>query len=265
MITDIGQEQKLKLIAGKAARFADIFVVGISNATLTTAATSLDFSWGTANITGTYVDTDLSQVIFYGTLAPDLAGDIKEVGLVTLNSDFIKTGLPNAMVYSFDANENWFSDETFTITNDSSIGTGNYRFEDAVVDQYLAKLLDGINVSRYDTLKLKVASTDVSQIRIMLKNDEINYAYKDVTLVDGDNLITQNLSAFTTVGSFNPLNVMEVRYVVKTVDNATNAVEFDAMTLFSNLNGGLVARHVLAVPVFKRTGAGMEFEIAVAM
>ena len=265
MITDNGQAQLLKQVAGKANRFADLFVVGISDATLTTAATALDFSWGTATIVGTYVDKDLQQVVFYGTLSSDLAGDIKEIGLISLNDDFIKTGLPNAIVYSFDANENWFSDAAFTISNNSSIGTGNYRFEDAVVDQYLAKLLDGVNVSRYDTLKLKITSTDVTQVRVLLKNDEINYAWKDITLVDGDNLSTHNLSSFTTEGSFNPLNVTEVRYVVKVVDSSTNSVEFDAMTLFSNVNGGLVARHVPTTPVFKRTGATMEIEIAVAM
>lgn len=265
MITDNGQAQLRKLVAGKAARFADVFVVGISNATLTTAATALDFAWGTASITGTYVDSGLDQIIFYGTLSPDMVGDVKEIGLVTFNDDFIKTGLPNALVYTFDANENWFSDQTFTITSDSSIGTGNYLFEDAVVDQYLAKLLDGVNVSRYDTLKLKVKSTDVSEITILLKNDEVNYAWKDVTLADGDNLITQDLSTFTSVGAFNPQAVSEIRYVVKTVDNVTNSVEFDAMTLFSNINGGLVARHVLSVPIYKRSGAGMEIEFAVAM
>ena len=265
MITDQGQLQKLKLLAGQTGRFADVFVVGISDAVLTTSATALDFAWATANVTGSYVDAALQQVVFYGTLAPGLAGDIKEVGLASLSDDFVKTGLPNALVYSFSVAEQWFSDAAFTTSNESSVGTENYKFENIIVNKYIAKGVDGINVSRYDTIKLKINSTDVSQIQLLLKNDDTNYATKDIALVDGDNLSSHTISSFTTVGSFNPQAVNEIRFVIDTVDNATNSIEFDAITIGSELNGGLVARHILAVPQFKRTGAGMELEYAVAL
>lgn len=265
MITDLGQKQKLKLLAGTASRFADVFVVGISDATLTTAATSLDFAWATANITGTYIDNDLNQVVFYGTLSPELAGDVKELGLVSLSDDFVKTGLPNSLVYSFTVNEQWFSDEAFTITNNSSVGSENYKFDDSVTGQYLAKGLDGINMSRYDTIKLKLLSSEVTQIELRLSNDDANYAWKDINLTNGVNFSTHTLASFTKEGNFNPQSVNEIRYIINTVSNATNSLEFDAMTISSEENGGLVARHVLAVAQYKRTGAGMEIEFAVAL
>lgn len=265
MITDNGQKQLLKLVAGKAPRFATIFVVGISDAVLTTAANSLDFSWGSCNIVGSYVDETLRQVVFYGTLDPDMAGDIKEVGLVALNDDFIKTGLPNALVYTFDANEGWFSDGVFSISNDSTIGIGNYRLDDAIVGQYLTKVVDNVNVSRYDTLKLKLNSTNITKITVTLKNDDLNYAAKDITLVNGENRITTDINTFTKTGTFNPQQVTQVTLTVKTVTNADNAIEYDALTLSSQENGGLVARTVLATTIHKRSGAAMEIEFAVAL
>lgn len=265
MITDQGQIQKLKLLAGKASKFADVFAVGISNAVLPTSATALDFAWATANITDAYVDEDLQQVIFYGTLPPEIAGDIKEIGLISLSDEFVQTGLPNALVYGFTVAENWFSDGTFTITNESSVGTESYRFDNITVNKYLAKGVDGINMSRYDTVKLKVESLDVSQIRIILKNDDTNYAYKNIALVDGENLSDHTLSSFVTVGTFNPQLINEVRLMIETVDNATNFIEFDALSICSEINGGLVARSILATPQYKRTGAGMEIEYAVAL
>jgi hypothetical protein len=265
MITNNGQIQLLKQVSGKAPRFASIFVVGISDATLTTAATSLDFNWGSCNIVGSYVDEALQQVVFYGTLPADLAGDIKEVGLVALNDDFIKTGLPNAVVFTFDANEAWFSDGAFTISNNSTIGSGNYRLEDVIVGQYLSKLVDNVNVSRYDTLKLKLDSTNVSAITVTLKNDDLNYAAKDITIANGENRLTTDISTFTKTGTFNPQQVTQVVLTIKTVTNADNVIEFDALTLSSQANGGLVAREVLATTIYKRPGASMEIEFAVAL
>lgn len=265
MITTNGRIQQLKLAAGKSPRFADQFVVGISNAVLPTSASSLDFAWASAQVMDAYVDSALEQVVFYGTLDAALAGDIKEVGLVSQSDEFIKTGLSSSLVYTFDASEAWSSDVTFAISTASSIGLGNYKLTNVVVDNYLAKQVDGISLSRYDTLKLKLNSTAVTSVRVIVKNDELNYAYKDVAVANGDNLLTHTIASFTKFGSFSPQGITEVRLVVKTVSNSTNSIEFDALTFSSQANGGLVARSVLATPIYKRTGAGMEFEYAVAL
>lgn len=252
-------------MAGQATRFADLFVVGISNVVLPTSITALDFAWSTANITGAYVDEDLEQVVFYGSLPPDVAGDIKEIGLVSLSDDFVQTGLPNSLIYSFSANEQWFSDATFDIVSNSSIGPESYSFTNITTNKYLAKTLSAINMSRYDTLKLKVNTTDVSQIQIVLKNDDSNYAWKNINLSNGSNMVTQTIASFTTVGTFNPQSVNEIRFVINTVANAANSIEFDGLSIESAENGGLVARHILAVPQMKRMGATMELEFAVAI
>lgn len=265
MITDLGQRQLLKLIAGNQHRFADMFVVGISSATLPTSATALDFGWAAVNVTGSYVDEALNQVVFYGTIDSDLAGDIKEVGLVALNDEFVKSGLPNSIVYSFDSSEPWFTDGSFVISAESSIGTGNYRYENVAEDVYLGQLLSAVSIVNYDTFKIKVNSNQVTEITVQLKNDDTNYIHKDLTLASGDNLLSNTIASFTTVGTFNPNLVNEIRIIIKTVTSGTNHIEFDAATLSGSLNGALVARDVLAVTMYKRQGSSMEIEYAVEM
>lgn len=264
MITENGQKQLLRVISGKAYRFADLFVVGASGESIPDSATSLDFAWATTPVLESYVDENLNQVMFHGTLDKSLAGDIKEIGLVSLNSEFISTGLPVSIVYTFDASELWFSDINYEITNTSSVGATNYKFVDAPVGSYLAKLTSDVNISRYDTVKMRVNSSGVQKIELHFKNDDLNYAWKEITLTNGATSITQSIDSFTRVGTFNPTKVSEVRIVVKQA-NATNSIEFDALTLSSNLNGGLVARTVQSVTQYKRMGASMEIEFAVTL
>lgn len=265
MITTNGHTQLLKLVSGKAYKFADLFAVGASGIALPSSATNLDFGWATCAVTDSYVDEAMNQVVFHGTLPADLAGNIAEIGLVSQSDEFIRTGLPNALVFAFEPKELWFSDTNYDITNTGSIGANNYKLTDAVVGNYLAKTTSNINISRYDTAKFKINSSGTGSVRLILKNDELNYAYKDFTLAAGDNILNANISTFTKVGSFNPTEIFEIRFEVKAVQSSTNTIEFDAMNLSSSANGGLVARSPLAVTQFKRTGATMELEYAVAL
>lgn len=254
----------LKLVGGKAYRFADLFVVGASSAVLPSSATSLDFAWATTPVLDAFVDEEAGQVLFHGTLPANIAGDIKEIGLISQNAEFISSGLPVNIVYGFEPSEIWFSDSEYDVTNSSSVGPNSYKFTDAIVDQYLAKLVSDLNINRYDTVKMKLNSTGVTGIQLQFKNDEANYAWKNFTLVDGTNTLTSTVASFTKVGTFNPTKISEVRLIVKAAA-ATNSIEFDALTLSSNENGGLVARTALVVTQYKRLGATMEVEFAVAL
>ncbi|ASZ74899.1 tail protein [Rhodococcus phage Trina] len=265
MITTNGQNQLLNIVAGKSYKFADLFVVGASSAVLPVSATALDFPWATTPVLDAFVDTQNQQVLYHGTLPANIAGDINEIGLISLNSEFISTGLPTSLVYSFESGEQWFSDGEFEVTNESSIGANSYVLNNVVADQYLAKLVSAVNISRYDTVKLRIKSTAVTQIKLVMKTDEANYAWKNINLTNGANDIKTTMDTFTKVGTFDAKNIQEIRIVINTVSNATNSIDFDALTLSSDLNGGLVARTVLSVAKFKRLGASMEIEFAVAL
>jgi hypothetical protein len=265
MITTNGRIQLMKLVSNKVYKFADLFAVGVSNVTLPNTATQMDFGWATCPIIDSYVDTQLSQVVFHGTLPENLVGDIGEIGLVSQSEEFIRNGLPNSIVYNFEPTELWFSDTSYEITNLGSIGANNYKLSNVVVGNYLAKVISNVNVSRYDTAKLRVNATAVGSIRMLMKNDETNYAYKDFAVTAGANTLSSTIASFTKVGSFNPNEIFEIRFVVNSVTNSTNTLELDALSLFSAANGGLVARSPLAVVQYKRQGSTMELEYAVAL
>lgn len=264
MITAKGQEQLLKIIGNRAFRFADQFVVGASNVALPDTATQLDFAWATCPITDSYVDTELRQVVFHGTLPALVSGDVAEIGLVSVSDEFVRTGLPNAMVYSFEPSELWFSSDSFEVTSFGSIGSNNYKLENVAAGSFLAKAASSINVSRYDTLKIKLESDGVTSVRIYLKNDELRYAHKDITLSPGGQTVTESVNAFVKTPSFDNKDINEIRIEVLSA-NATNSIEFDAMSLFSTENGGLMARTALSVVQYKRNGSTMELEYAVAL
>lgn len=263
MITSNGDAQFLNLLTGKATRFADMFAVGVSDEIGSKSDTQLKFGWATCPISDSYVDLDNNQVVFHGTLPADLAGDIWEIGLISQSSDFINTGLPNALVYNFEPTELWVSDLEYEITNTSSVGTNNYKLNDVVAGNYLAKIVSNVNISRYDTIKLRLTASHTASLKIIMKNDELNYAHGTQALTAGLNSITVPVSSLTKVGSFNPNQIFEIRFEVVSVGNATNSIEFDAMSLTSNINGGLVARDVRSEVMYKRLGATMEIEYAV--
>lgn len=264
MITNQGNAQFLKQISGKEKRFAGLIAVGISDATLTEDATQMDFGWATCPIVASYIDYDLNQVVFHGALDKELSGNIKEIGLISQSDEFIRTGLPNSVVYGFEPGELWTTDGTYEVTNNGSVGTNTYKLNDVVVGQYLAKVSSGINISRYDTIKLKVTSSSVTKINIILKNDETRYASKEITLSDGEQIITVNASDLVPTGQFDSKEIKEIRFEVVAAAG-TNSIEFDVISFFSRQDGGLVARTVLAVEQVKKKGSSMELEYAVSL
>ena len=265
MITANGQKQLLKLVSGKTDRFADLFAVGISSAALPTTATNLDFGWATCPVTDSYVDEQLNQVVFHGTLPQNVVGQIRELGLVAQTDDFIANGLPNSLSYTFEPNELWFSDMDYEITNTGAVGTNNYRLNNAAADSYLARIVSRVDVNRYNRMKIILNTTAITKIKVLLKNDEQNYAHKDFTLANGENILESDIASFTKVGAFNPNEIFEIRFQILTRSSATNNIEFDSMIMYSLENGGLVARSTLSVVQYKRAGASMELEYAVAL
>lgn len=261
MITTNGHNQLLKLVSGKAHRFADQFAVGVSSAELTEDASQLGFGWATCPVTDSYVDQEKGTVVFHGTLPAEAEGDIWEIGLISQSSDFINTGIPNAIVYGFEPAEAWVSDVEYEVVNTGSVGRSSYVLPEVEPGNFLAKIVSGVNVSRYDTLQVRIGSTGTATLRVTFKNDEFNFSRGTLDLTEGMNSLSINISSFTKSGAFDPRNISEIRFEVQSGSGID--IEFDAMSLSSKENGGLVARDVLPEVMYKRAGATMELEYAV--
>lgn len=263
MITDQGQQQLLKLVSGKVGFYANKFIVGISDKTLSTDITQMDFAWATCPITSSYIDYDLNQVVFHGSLDKGLSGEINEIGLISQSKDFIRSGLPSTIVYNFDPNELWHTDGEFEVTTSGSVGLNTFKLTNVGNDQVLAKTVSAVNVSRYDTIKLKITSADVQKMRISLKNNETESAHLDISLIDGKNTYELLYGSMTKTNNFEPTAINEINFkVLQSSGNAT--LDFDVISMFSEANGGLVTRSVLANTQYKRYGSSMEVEYAVA-
>lgn len=265
MITNLGKKQMLKVLAGKSLRFADQFAVGLSDEVLTTSATSLDFAWATVSITDSYIDAENDMVVFYARLPAEISGSIKEIGLVSQTNEFIQSGLPNSLIYSFEPNEMWYGSPNSESISGGQVGQGNMKLTDSDTTAFIAKATNKIDVSRYDTVKLRVISTGVTEIRVSLMNDDANFISNEITLTNGENKISQSLSTWTATGLFNKTEVNTIKLEVVTVSGGTNSLEFDAMTLVSDLNGGLVARETFSTAFVKRPGASMDIEYGVTI
>lgn len=263
MITDTGRSQHLKIISGQAVRFADRFVVGSSNAALGPEANELDFGWGECMVKDSYVDEDRKQVVFYGTLPAEYAGQISEIGLATMNSDFIQTGRNINLSYYFSELESWnySAEEKMDYTTESSLmGTDDIIVTDAAAGETLSKYLAD-DITLHTNVKMRISATQASQMEFRIYSGETDYVSKTFNLTSGENIVKFTIASMTATGNFDPSKAVMMEYRIITTGNYT----FDAVVFTGENNSGLVTRSPVSVPKRKVMGNTMELEYAVML
>lgn len=263
MITNTGRGQHLKLISGQAIRFADKFVVGSSNAPLGPEANELDFGWGECLIKDSFVDEDRKQVVFYGTLPAEYAGQISEIGLATMNSDFIQTGRNINLSYYFSELESWkYSVEgKMDYSKESSLmGTDDIVITEAVAEETLSKYLSD-DITLHTNIKMRVSASQTSQMEFRIYSGETDYVSKTFSLTSGQNIVKFSIASMITTGNFDPAKAVMMEYRMITPGDYT----FDAIIFTGENNSGLVTRSPVAVPKKKVMGNTMELEYAVML
>ena len=263
MITNTGRDQHLKLISGEAIRFADKFVVGSSSAPLGPEANELDFGWGECLVKDSFVDEENRQVVFYGTLPADLAGRISEIGLATMNSDFIKTGRNINLSYYFSESESWnyTDDDKFAYSTETSLmGSDDIVITSAEVGEKLSKYLND-DITLHTNVKMRVSVEQASQLEFRIYSGETDFLSKTISATPGENVIKFAMSSMTENGSFDPAKAVMMEYEIKTPGDYT----FDAIIFTGDNNSGLVTRSAVSVPKMKVIGNTMELEYAVML
>lgn len=263
MITKTGKLQHLNLISGQAVRFADRFVVGSSNAPMDENATELDFGWGECLVSGAHVDHDNNQVVFYGTLPAQYAGQISEIGLATMNSQFILTGRDINVSYYFSQLEAWLysDDEKFSYESlDSLMGSEDVVIEGAVAGETLRKSLAD-DFSLHKDIKMRLSADQAGQIIFRIHSGEEQNVSKTIDLVAGENIIRFPMDSMTKTGDFSATAPVMMEFEIATPGNYT----FDAIVFTGEANSGLVTRSAVSVPKKKIAGNTMELEYAVML
>ena len=263
MITNTGKQQHLNVLAGKAARFADKFVVGSSNAALSPDAKELDFGWGECLVKDTYVDAANKQIIFYGTLPAEYAGMISEIGLATMNSEFIQTGRDINISYYFTPLEQWryTVDEKMSYDTASSLmGEDDIKITGAVAGEKLSKTIAD-DISLHTNVKMRITAPQSGSIVYRVYSSETSYLSKTISLTAGENIVKFSMSSMTETGEFNPAAPALMEFQIVT----PGTYLFDAVIFTGEANAGLVTRSAVSVPKKKIVGNTMELEYAVML
>lgn len=265
MITSNGKLQHLSLLAGKAYSFADRFVLGASPVVIDESATDLDFSWGSFPITGSVVDHDLQQVVFYGTIPAELAGEIQEIGLSSIDERIIASGRPINMTFFFGSEEGWIpsdEEEIDNVAGEAKMGAEGLLWESIAADQAIRLQGLGLDISDVNLVKSRIVADSPAQIEVSFFSNDVENATKQIALTEGVNLIKTNLSDFTTTEGFNTQNIVAIQ--IKIVEGSGN-LNLDCLILSNSNNGGLVVRQIPANPIMKTGGTTMEVEMAVML
>lgn len=265
MITDNGRKQHLSVIAGKAYSFADRFVLGASSSTMPGSATDLDFSWGSFPITDSIVDEELQQVVFYGTIPSELAGEIKEIGLLTIDAALINSGQPINRTFFFGSEEGWvpINNEEIVFASDSSkMGPENLLWSNIAPDQAIKVENLNISISDMNLFKAKINATAATTVEVSFYSSDTERAYKNISLVTGANFIKTGFDTFTKTSGFDSYSV---KAIALKIVSGSGILDTDCLILSNTNNGGLVMRQVLPNPIQKASGSSMEIEMAVML
>lgn len=265
MITDNGKKQHLAVIAGKAYSFADTFILGASSEVLDESATDLDFSWGAFPITDSIVDHELQQVVFYGTVPAEMAGEIKEIGLASIDDNLVGSGRPISRTFFFGSEEGWapIEDEEISfISSGSKMGPESLMWE-AIGPEQIVFLRDvTFDISDSNMIKFAAHSDLASTIEVSFYSNDTERASKTFSLLPGENLVKESFSSFAISAGFNRQNI--VRVELKIISGSATIV-IDSLILSNENNGGLVMREIPANPIVKSSGSTMEVEMAVML
>lgn len=265
MITNNGKLQQLKLLAGKTSRFADYFVFGATTGVpgapdLTEESKTLKVGWGVCPITGSYLDEKNSQVIFYATVPQSLAGLIGEIGLLSLDSEYIKQDKPATGAYFFEPGEDWsFEADIEHVDGETGqvrLGARSVLFDST--EPQRAILRDDIDTTMFD--QLVVVGDTSAPITIGMYSGENDYAVKTGIALDSFSESTLTLSDFEVHGEYDPEKVTAIVFDLPPGNHLIDGI------LFRDTNyGNLVAGSEVAEPFYKSAGSNLEIEYAVKL
>lgn len=263
MITKIGKLQQMKLLAGETNRFADYFTFGASTGVpgspeLDEESKTLKVGWGACPITGTYIDEANGQVIYYATVPQSLSGLIGEIGLLTLNSDFIKQDKPSSGSYFFSEGEDWsFEGEIEYIDGETGqVRLGNRSILVDSEEPVRAILQEDIDLATFD--ELVILGDTSSPISIRFYSGEADYAERIDIELSAMEVYSIPLDTLMVSGNFDKT---AVRAIV--IEFPAGNHVLDGFVFRDTNYGNLVAGSEVEEPFYKSAGSNLEIEYAV--
>lgn len=263
MITKIGKLQQMKLLAGETSRFADYFTFGAPTGVpgvpdLDEDSKTLKVGWGACPITGTYIDEENGQVVYYATVPQSLSGLIGEIGLLSLNSEYIKQDKPSSGSYFFNEGEDWsFEGDIEYIDGETGqVRLGNRSVLVDSEEPVRAILQDDIDLTLFN--ELTILGDTSGPISIRFYSGENDYAEKTDVELSSVSEYSADLGGLIVSGNFDRV---AVRAVVVEFPPGNHVL--DGLVFRDTGYGNLVAGSEVEEPFYKSAGSNLEIEYAV--
>lgn len=274
MITNRGKLFFKNFLASQTGQMVGAASFGIGGTAAATTDERLQFEFARQAVEIVAYDAVANTLVFKGTLPQEVAGTIYEVGLWTSEANILAISDQPRTITTFDSETEEWTNETTSLT--ARIGADSLRHTPAVSSAVTSNL-SGLTLDFNDnpstdsfTLAYNVGNANTSAIRIRFYTDSSNYYDMNITSPSaGYKFTSVTKSALTATGSPDWSDITAID--VTTISGAGGAsdVLFDGLRIedndTTNLDYGLLARFIPAVPVVKPLGQVLDFEYTLAV
>lgn len=272
MITAQGRRFIKRYLAGQAGSIVGAISVGIGDTAATLNDARLQFEFARVPVLVTGYDFASDELIFKGTLGESVAGEIREVGIWTAESNGAPGSQQSFIITSFDADDETWDIETFD-TVGARVGPNCLKHTPAT-SATSASVLTGISLdledySSQDTfiLAYNPENANTANVKIRFRTDASNYYEFTITSpTSGYKFHTFVKGSATVVGTPDWGNISEVEVRTTATGGGSASVKYDGLRVEDAdtvaPEYGLVARFVPVSPITKTDGLIQDVEYA---
>lgn len=273
MITADGRRFIKRYLAGQAGTMVGAISVGIGDTAANLNDKRLQFEFARIPVLVTAYDFANDKLVFKGTLDEGIAGQIREIGVWTSESNGALGSQQSFLVTTFDSDEEQWDIATFD-TVGARIGSDGLKHTPAA-SATSASVLTGVTLdfedySSQDTFVLAYnpENANTANIKIRFRTDSANYYEFTITSpATGYKFHTFVKGTATVVGVPDWGNINEVEVRTTATAGGSASVKFDGLRAEDTdtvaPEYGLVARFVPVAPVTKAAGIIQDIEFAI--
>jgi hypothetical protein len=272
MITADGRRFIKRYLAGQAGSIVSAISVGIGDTAATLNDTRLQFEFQRIPVLVTGYDFSADELIFKGTLDETVAGEIREIGIWTAESNGAPGSQQSFILTSFDSEDETWDVETFDVVG-ARIGADGLKHTPAA-SATSTSVLTGVsfdfeNYSSQDTfiLAYNPENANTANVKIRFRTDAANYyEYTITSPVAGYKFHSFLKGSASVTGTPDWSNINEIEVRTTATGGGSASVKFDGLRVEDTdavaPEYGLVARFVLPSPITKISGIIQDIEYA---
>lgn len=272
MITSQGRRFIKRYLAGQAGSIVGAISVGIGDTAATLNDTRLQFEFQRIPVLVTGYDFAADELIFKGTLDENVAGEIREVGIWTAESNGAAGSQQSFILTSFDSEDETWDVETFDAVG-ARIGSDGLKHTPATSATSVSVLtgvsFDFEDYSSQDTfiLAYNPENANTANVKIRFRTDAANYYEFTITSPASGykfHSFLKGSASVTGVPDWSNINEIEVRTTA--TGGGSASVKFDGLRVEDTdavaPEYGLVARFIPTLPINKPEGIIQDIEFA---